>query len=62
MQHEPKPRKTLAQHRQDALGVDNVVERHDRIIGEPDKGAVPRKARSHLRLEPFVKHIVQENV
>jgi hypothetical protein len=62
MKHEPKPRKTLAQDRQDALGVDNIVERHDRIVSEPNKGAIPHKARSHLRLEPFIEHIVQENV
>ena len=62
MEHEPEPRKTLAQDRQDALGVDNVVERHDRIISEPDKGTVPRKARPHLCLEPLIKHIVQEDV
>ena len=62
MEREPKPRKTLAQDRQDALGVDDVVERHDRIVSEPDKGATPRKARSYLRLEPFIEHVVQENV
>ena len=62
MEREPKPRKTLAQDRQDALGVDNIVERHDRIVSEPDKGALPVEARSHLGLEPFVQHVVQEDV
>jgi hypothetical protein len=55
MEHEPKPRKTLAQDRQDALGVGNIVERHDRIVSEPDKCAVPRKTRPHLRLKPFIE-------
>jgi hypothetical protein len=62
MEREPKPRKTLAQYRQDALGVDDIVERHDRIVSEPDKEALSSKARLHLGLEPFVQHIVQENV
>jgi len=43
MEHEPKPRQTLAQNRQDTFGVVKIVERHDRIISEPDKGAIPRK-------------------
>jgi hypothetical protein len=62
MQREPKPRKTLAEDRQDTFGVVNIVERHDRIISEPDKGAISRKAWPHLRLEPFIEHVVQENV
>src|ERR1700739_1289079 len=62
MQHEPQPRKTLAEDRQDTFGVVNVVERHDRIISEPDKGAIPRKAWSYLRFEPFIEHMVQKNV
>jgi hypothetical protein len=33
MEREPIPRKTLAQHRQDALGVDKVVERRDCVVG-----------------------------
>src|SRR5208337_1753710 len=39
MEREPKPRKTLPQDRQHAFGVDDIVERHDRIVGEPGKGA-----------------------
>ncbi len=62
MEREPKPRKTLAQCRQDALGVDEIVERHDRIVSEPDKEALSSKARLHHGLEPFVQHVVQENV
>jgi hypothetical protein len=62
MEREPVPLKTLAQYRQDTLGVDNIVKRHDRIVGESDKGAPPRKARPHLRLKPFIEHMVQENI
>src|SRR5271165_254107 len=62
MEREPKSCKTLAQDRQHAFGVDNIVERHDRIVGEPGKGAFPFEARPHLGLEPFVQHIVQKDV
>src|SRR5208337_1959077 len=31
-------------------------------VGEPGKGAFPFEARPHLGLEPFVQHIVQEDV
>src|SRR5271165_2280192 len=51
-------RKTLAQDRQHAFGVDDIVERYDRIVGELGKGAFPFEARPHLDLEPFVQHIV----
>ncbi len=49
MEREPKPGKTLAQHGQDALGVDDIVERHERVVGEPDKGAIPFETRPYLR-------------
>jgi len=62
MEREPIPLKTLAQYRQDTLGVDNIVKRHDRIVGVSDKAAPPRKARPHLRLKPFIEHMVQENI
>src|SRR6516162_651980 len=35
------PCETLAQDRQHAFGVDDGVECHQRVIGEPDKGAPP---------------------
>jgi len=44
------------------VGVDDVVERHQRVIGEPDKGALPSETRFHHGLEPFVQHVVQEDV
>jgi hypothetical protein len=56
------PCETLAQDRQHAFGVDDVVECHQRVIGEPDKGALPSETRFHLGLEPFVQHMVQEDV
>src|SRR5271167_3388412 len=60
VEREPKASKTLAQHLQDALGVDDIVERHDRVVGEADKGAFPSETRPHLVLKPFVQHVVQE--
>src|SRR5215831_15355042 len=48
MEREPVPLKMLAQYRQDTLSVDNIVKRHDRIVGESDKGTPPRKARPHF--------------
>ena len=62
MEGESIPCETLAQDRQHALSVDNVVERHQRIVGEPDKDALPSETRFHLGLEPFVQHMVQEDV
>ena len=62
MEGESIPCETLAQDRQHAFGVDDVVERHQRVVGEPDKGARPSETRLHLGLEPFVQHMVQEDV
>ena len=62
MKREPKPFKTLVQYRQDALGIDNVIERHDRIVGESDKGACPLRRGLTSAFEPFVQHVVQEDV
>src|SRR5271166_4148506 len=45
MEREPKSCKTLAQDRQHAFGVDDIVERYDRIVGEPGKRAFPFEAR-----------------
>src|SRR6516162_9900682 len=52
----------LAQGRQHAFGVDDVVERHQRVVGKSDKGAPPSEPRFHRSLEPFVQHVVQEDV
>jgi len=62
MERKPKPSKTPTQNRQDTLGVVNVGERHDRVVSVSGQGAIPGKARSHLGLEPFVQHMVQENI
>ena len=53
---------TLAQNRQHAFGVDNVVERHQRVIGVADKGALSSETRPHHGLEPLVQHMVQKDV
>jgi hypothetical protein len=62
MERKPKSSKTLAEHRQNALCVDKIVERHNRVISEADKGASPPEARRNLAFEPLVKHMVQEDV
>src|SRR5215469_1973394 len=54
--------KPLAQDRQHAFGIDNIVERHQRVVGIPDEGALPSETRSHLILEPLVQHMMQEDV
>src|SRR5438132_3978045 len=56
------PSEALAEDRQHAFGVIDIVERHQRVVGEPDKDALPSQTRFHLRLEPFVQHMVQEDV
>src|SRR5580693_7541121 len=56
MEGESIPCETLAQDRQHAFGVDDVVERHQRVIGEPDKSARPSETRLHLGLEPLVRY------
>ena len=62
MKRQPIPRKTLVQYCQDAFGIDNDIERHDRIVGETDKGACSFEARPHLAFEPVIQHMVQEDV
>ena len=56
------PCEALAKDRPHAFGVINVVERHQRVVSKPDKGAPPSQTRFHLSLEPFVQHVVQEDV
>jgi hypothetical protein len=45
MEGESIPCQTLAQDRQHGLGVDDVVELHQRVIGVPDKGVRPSETR-----------------
>ena len=51
MEGESIPCEALAQDRQHAFGIDDVVECHQRVIGEPDKGALPSQTRFHLSLD-----------
>src|SRR6516162_1166732 len=51
MEGESIPCEPLAEDRQNAFGVDDVVERHQRVVGKPDKGALPSQTRFHLSLE-----------
>src|SRR4051794_33378745 len=62
MELKPIPRKSLAQHAKDPLGVEFILERHDGIVGEADNGTLSRKTWPHLVLEPFVQHMMQEDV
>jgi len=55
------PCEALAKDRPHAFGVINVVERHQRV-GKPDKDALPSQTRFHHGLEPFVQHMVREDV
>ena len=56
------PSEALAKDRQHPFGVIDVVERHQRVVGEPDNDALPSQTRFHHGLEPFVQHMVQEDV
>ena len=45
MEGESIPCQTLAQDRQHPFGIEEVVERHQRVVGVPDKGALPSQTR-----------------
>jgi hypothetical protein len=62
MESESIPCEPLAQDRHHAFGIGDVVESHQRVVGKPDKGALPFETRFHLGLEPLVQHMVQEDV
>jgi hypothetical protein len=62
MQRKPVSFKTLAQHRQRPLGAEEVLKRHDQIVGIPDKDTSPLQPWTHHCLEPFVQHMVQEDI
>src|SRR3954453_22062901 len=62
MEGESIPSEALAKNRQHAFGIIDIVERHQRVVGEPDKDALPSQTRFHRSLEPFVQHMVQEDV
>jgi hypothetical protein len=62
MEHEPIPCKSLAQDTEDPLGIEDILECHDGIVSEADKGTSALKTRPHLVLKPFIQHMVQEDV
>src|SRR6476659_4953803 len=62
MKHQPIPCKPPAQHAKDPLCVEHILERHHGIVGEADKGTSALETWSHLELEPFIQHVMQENV
>ena len=62
MEYESIPCKSLAQNAEDPLGIDEVFESHHGVVSESDKDTSPLEARPHLELEPFIQHVVQENV
>ena len=62
MKREPIPRKPLAQNVEQSLCVAEVSERQHSVVGESDKGTSPLEAWLHLVLEPFIQHVVQEDV
>src|SRR3954454_16003228 len=62
MEGESIPGQTLAQHRQDPFGIEEVLEGHHQVVGVPDKDGSPLQARPDVPFEPFVQHIVQVDV
>jgi putative tryptophan/tyrosine transport system substrate-binding protein len=62
MERKPIPCKSLAQYAEDPLGIEHVLERHDGIVSEADKGTSPFEARPHIVLKPFIQHMVKEDV
>src|SRR5215469_10617195 len=62
MQRKAEPAKALTQHIHDPLGVMVGLKGHHEVIGEPYQSRPPLHAWSHHLLEPFVQHMMQENV
>src|SRR3954471_10322580 len=62
MEHQPVPLKTLAQDSQDPLGLLAMPEPPDEVLSVPDQSTSPLQAPPHLRLEPFIQHVVQVDV
>src|ERR1700730_14734791 len=62
MESESIPSKALAQYVEDPFGIEEILECHHGIIGEPNKGTSPLETWSHLEPEPFIQHVMQENV
>ena len=62
MEREPVSTETFAQHIKQPLAAVAVFEGDDKIIGESHQLAPAPEARLGRFLEPFVQHVVQENV
>jgi hypothetical protein len=62
MQRKAVSRKTLAQNRQRSLGAEEVLERHNKIVGISDQGTSPLQPWTHHCREPFIQHMVQEDI
>jgi len=62
MESESIPSKALAQYVEDPFGIEGILECHHGIIGEPNKGTSPLETWPHLEFEPFIQHVMQENV
>src|SRR4029077_16705692 len=62
MKHQPIPCKPPAPHAKDPLCVEHILERHHGIVGEADKGTSALETWSHLELETFIQHVIEENV
>src|SRR5689334_13161845 len=62
MESESIPGQTLAQYRQDPLGIEKALEGHHQVISVPDKDSSPLQARSDVPFEPFVQHVVQVDI
>lgn len=54
--------KPLGENRQDATGVRLMGESHDKVVRVADQERLPLQARLDLVLEPFVQHLVQEQI
>ena len=62
MQREAEPTKPLPQNVHDPLGVVVGFKGHHEVISKPHQGRLSPQAWSHHILEPFVQHMVQENI
>ena len=48
MKRQPIPRKSLAQDAENPLGIENILECHDGIVSEADKGTSPLETWPYL--------------
>jgi hypothetical protein len=62
VQRKAESAEPLSQHVHDPPSVMVGLKGHHEVVSEPYQGRLPPHAWSHLVLEPFVQHVVQENV